>query len=466
MIESAKKKLANEFFAIEKRDDLSDDAKVQHIIKISASVCAALAIQPIPFADIFVLTPLQTLMGERIGAIRGFPISKKQSSDLLKEIAGVAGLGLLAQQLALGAYKVGLPGLAGFTTIPLVFGLTYAIGQVMNEYFKRKVKGEQLSKDEIKKHFDRARKKSKTFDAKSQAEEYSNAFKGSPELTIRYLTTNLDTATLIALMVRENTDPDLSEAVLSAFQRYSGHTQTWAEIESHLEGMTEDQLAGVVSNVKGILHEMEFVRIENTDGDSITASYFQATNHPGYDVRLFDRSTGETTEIQLKATDNSNYVSDWLDRHDGQIQITEELAEEMGLTSSGFSNEDLTSQVELVVDALLSADPTGNLWSHVPALSLLSVSIVVIELFKRYKNGEITQTEFKDYAVQATGVRITKIVILTGLLSLPIINFPIAVTIVARMIFVSLQLIGGARQERDITPDDLAKPLWKLPRDL
>jgi uncharacterized protein (DUF697 family) len=437
LIESAKKKLANEFFAIEKRDDLSDDEKVQHVIKISASVCAAVAIQPIPFADIFVLTPLQTLMGERIGSIRGFPISKKQSSDLIKEIAGVAGLGLLAQQLALGAYKVGLPGLAGFTTIPLVFGLTYAIGQVMNEYFKRKVKGEQLSKDEIKKHFDRARKQSKTFNAKSQAEEYSKTFNGSSEVTIRYLTTNLDTATLIALMVRENTDPDLSEAVLSAFQRYSGHTQTWAEIESHLEGMTEDQLAGVVNNVKGILHEMEFVRIENTDGDSITASYFEATN-----------------------------VSDWLDRHDGQIQITEELAKEMGLTSSGFSNEDLTSQVELVVDALLSADPTGNLWSHVPALSLLSVSIVVIELFKRYQKGEITKTEFKDYAVQATGIRITKIVVLTGLLSLPIINFPIAVTIVARMIFVSLQLIGKTGQEREITPDDLAKPLWKLPRGL
>jgi uncharacterized protein (DUF697 family) len=135
LIEKAKQKLSHEFFSIEKREDLTTDEKVQQVIKISSSVCAGVAVQPIPFADIFILTPLQGLMGERIGSIRGFPVSNKESTELIKEISGVAGLGLIAQQIALGAYKVGLPGLAGFTTIPLVFGLTYAIGQVMNEYF-------------------------------------------------------------------------------------------------------------------------------------------------------------------------------------------------------------------------------------------------------------------------------------------------------------------------------------------
>ena len=137
-----------------------------------------MAVQPIPFADIFILTPLQALMGERIGSIRGFPLSNKESTDLIKEISGVAGLGLIAQQIALGAYKVGLPGLAGFTTIPLVFGLTYAIGQVVNEYFVRKGRGEQISRKEIKNLFSFYKKQSKTFKRKIPCREVRRGLEG------------------------------------------------------------------------------------------------------------------------------------------------------------------------------------------------------------------------------------------------------------------------------------------------
>ena len=47
--------------------------------------------------------------------------------------------------------------------------------------------------------------------------------------------------------------------------------------------MSDEQLVGVVSNVKGILHEMEYVRLENTDGDSISAAMFPDTNHKGFE---------------------------------------------------------------------------------------------------------------------------------------------------------------------------------------
>ena len=55
---SAIKKLQSEFFSIENRSDITDDEKVTQIIKITSVVCAGLAIQPIPFADIFILTPI------------------------------------------------------------------------------------------------------------------------------------------------------------------------------------------------------------------------------------------------------------------------------------------------------------------------------------------------------------------------------------------------------------------------
>ena len=56
----------------------------------------------------------------------------------------MVGLGMGAQQVALGLYKVGLPFLAGFTTIPLVFGLTYAVGGVMDLYFKDAARGRRM----------------------------------------------------------------------------------------------------------------------------------------------------------------------------------------------------------------------------------------------------------------------------------------------------------------------------------
>lgn len=150
VIDRAKRKLESEITKIENRSDLSLDQKLSRIIHIFSVTCAAVAVQPIPFADIFILTPIQAYMGARLSAIRGMPITNSDASKLLKEVAGIVGLGMIAQQIALGLYKTGLPFLAGFTTIPLVYGLTYAIGHVMNYYLEKKSKGQAISNDELR----------------------------------------------------------------------------------------------------------------------------------------------------------------------------------------------------------------------------------------------------------------------------------------------------------------------------
>lgn len=161
LLSRAKAKLEAEITEIESRKDISDDDKVQRILVIFASVCAGVAVQPIPFADIFVLTPIQAYMGTRISSIRGIPLNEKDAGDILKEISGVVGLGMIAQQIALGLYKVGLPFLAGITTIPLVFGLTYAVGKVMDTYFIQAAKGKRMNPEDIRREWDRAREEGK-----------------------------------------------------------------------------------------------------------------------------------------------------------------------------------------------------------------------------------------------------------------------------------------------------------------
>jgi hypothetical protein len=260
---------------------------------------------------------------------------------------------------------------------------------------------------------------------------------------INYLRTNLDEITIISCLatLQFKTDKfELSEEelmVLSALERATPSLQDapLEEVKNYLAIMEENQLGGIVSKVKGILHEMEFVRLENEDGDGIFAAMYESTNHPGFDVNLVDANTGESWDVQLKATDNESYVKDWIDIHpDGEILITEELASEMGLASSGLSNEQLTISVENFVDKLLSAEVTSSIWDFVPGLSLVSISVMLNELWQRKLRGEIENNEFKKIAAQATGLKISKILVLTTLLTMPLVGQVTGAILIARLL--------------------------------
>ena len=143
-------RIREEITEIEHRTDLTDEAKVSRITHIACATCAGIAIQPIPFADIFVLTPIQAYFATRIAAIRGLPVSESDASDWIKEIIGMVGLGIVAQQTAIAVWKLVTFGLGSFLTIPLVYGLTYAIMKVADAYFSAKARKEKLSEDQIK----------------------------------------------------------------------------------------------------------------------------------------------------------------------------------------------------------------------------------------------------------------------------------------------------------------------------
>ena len=115
-------------------------------------------------------------MAERLAAVRGIPMKESSATQLLADLAKVIGLGMVAQQIALGLYKVGLPFLAGFTTIPLVYGLTYAIGNVLDHLFIAKAKGTKLSDKEIMKIWKAAKK-----EGEKKGKEYRKAKKGKTD---------------------------------------------------------------------------------------------------------------------------------------------------------------------------------------------------------------------------------------------------------------------------------------------
>ena len=195
------------------------------------------------------------------------------------------------------------------------------------------------------------------------------------------------------------------------------------EISDYLQEMDEEQILGLSNNVKGILHEIQFVEIENSDGDSVTAAMFDDSNHKGFDVILTDNDTGEVTEIQLKATDSESYIREWLEEYpDGEILVTEEVAENMDLSTSGQSNEELTTKVHDFVEKIIELDNNDSLWDYIPGLPAISISIASFQLLKLYRKNEISFNTFKIKFLKLTGMKVAKFSLLAALMMIPVVN--------------------------------------------
>lgn len=159
LIRNQKTYLEENVINIENNNKLTKAEKSKKIIFLFASVCAGIATQPIPFPDLVVLSPIQILMTERLAAVWGLK-GKVSKKDIALDVVQVSGYGLVAQSLITNAYRIFIPALGALTTIPMVFGLTYAIGNVMSEQFKRKSKGlASMTDKEIKEMFKKFKKK-------------------------------------------------------------------------------------------------------------------------------------------------------------------------------------------------------------------------------------------------------------------------------------------------------------------
>ena len=240
---------------------------------------------------------------------------------------------------------------------------------------------------------------------------------------------------------------DEEYAVLAALRRTTpdlSHASP-EEIGDYLRTMNEDSIVGVVNNTKGVLHEMEFVALENEDGDTVYASLFADPHHADTDVQLTDSATGSVYEVQLKTTSDPSYINEWLDQHpDGDIIVNSEMADKMGLASSGLSNQQLTLTTEDFLDKALAADD-DSLWDYVPFLSVASISWIVWGLWQRYCQKLITLDEFKQLAARATGIKVAKISVLVLLLSIPVVNVVTGAALVAHVITSLSQVVQSRR---------------------
>lgn len=196
---------------------------------------------------------------------------------------------------------------------------------------------------------------------------------------------------------------DTEELVIDAIRR-SDNSLADAdvdEISTRIANYSPEQLQGFTNNVKGIYHELKYAEAENTDGDDCVAELYELTNHPGADIRLVDGSTGEITDIQLKATNVAQQIREHQERYPNvDIQATQEVSETFfDVGSSGFSNVELTDEVTGTFEGMLRDDDL-YVESAVASSALLSAVINTKSLL----SGQQTQSVATRKVLEDLGV--------------------------------------------------------------
>ena len=246
-----------------------------------------------------------------------------------------------------------------------------------------------------------------------------------------YVRNNFDELAILTLLLsisKKKVFSSLStdeSLVLSALRRSSNEFKTIPldEIGSIIDNYSASQKNGLINNIKGILFELEFIKVENEDGDNIIAYQFENTNYPTYDIALIDEDTGDiVNEIQLKATENISYINDWIEKNGSEnIILTDEIARKLGLQSSGITNEGLKIRVEDFLEKIVELDDV-SLESAISGIGIISIAISVIGLAKKWKTGEISRDKFLKMSSIMTGQKIIKLSLLAITLSIPGLN--------------------------------------------
>ena len=123
------------FVAQQHADLCLKEKAIRALIYSKAGVAAAVALVPIPVADMFILTPIQIAMVTAIGYFHGVEVTTERATELIAVMGAGVGFREAARQLA----KL-IPGYGSAVSATIAFAGTVALGEAANVWFKRQMK--------------------------------------------------------------------------------------------------------------------------------------------------------------------------------------------------------------------------------------------------------------------------------------------------------------------------------------
>lgn len=219
-------------------------------------------------------------------------------------------------------------------------------------------------------------------------QEASNEILDSPH-SFFDLDYNLDMDTVSKVAEQHNIE--ISEAqnfleVTQSIQHSLGEfadQELYSNIDNYIDNFSESprSMVGLVSNIKGIYGEHEvYERIRDAFGEDVTAIRSMATNAKEVDFILFDQSGEELSKLQVKITENPDYILETREQLDPDIQIvtTNEAIENIiqlqgelpdGIVGVDITNAEITGQVERTINILRNTEPEFDILLNDPVLS-------------------------------------------------------------------------------------------------
>jgi uncharacterized protein len=106
----------------------------QHLVRSLTTVCAAIGVQPIPFADFPILTAIQFAMVSGIMHVSGRELGLRSGAEFFGALGANIGLGMVFREGARAAVKL-LPGWGNAISGGVAAAGTYAVGRSAIGYF-------------------------------------------------------------------------------------------------------------------------------------------------------------------------------------------------------------------------------------------------------------------------------------------------------------------------------------------
>jgi hypothetical protein len=194
------------------------------------------------------------------------------------------------------------------------------------------------------------------------------------------------------LKIQEEYDLDLDEAeefleVTQSIQHSLGDgladVETLSNIDNYVDTFNSEpkRVVGLINNVKGIYGEheaIEMLKNQYTNGEIVMREY--ATNAKDTDLKIFDKEGNLLEKIQVKITDNPEYVLETRESLPDDIKIVtnDEVLEKIiamkgelpdGIEGIGISGDEITDQVSRTLNILNETEPEFEMLIQDPVIS-------------------------------------------------------------------------------------------------
>jgi len=119
------------------------------IVITASTICSTIALEPLPFADLPIITGIQISMIIAIGYLAGYEMNKETAMEFLAAMGINVGSAFVFREIAKALVKL-IPGFGSGISAGIAFAGTYSIGEAATAYFIDK-----KSKDETKLTYDK-----------------------------------------------------------------------------------------------------------------------------------------------------------------------------------------------------------------------------------------------------------------------------------------------------------------------